>query len=290
MYSQLYDACVIPTMLYGAEVFGYIHPSNFEKIQKRALRFFMGVHNSTPIQAMMGDMGWTDIYIKEVLCMLRYWNRVIIMDNTRLERRIFMWDYNKGGDNWSNKISIILNSINCMHVYRNKIWCDIKEIENRLIDNYVTKWKSTIEKTPKLRTYIMFKDIFEPETYIIKCMSRRRRSLMSQFRTGILPLEIETGRYVPIFDKTLKKNRKRTANERICKLCRLNDIENEYHFLCVCPVYNSRRKLLFEEIELKHVHFHTLSLSDKFIFVMKHCQIEVSKFVNEAWSIRQTKL
>ena len=71
MYSQLYDACVIPTMLYGAEVFGYIHPSNFEKIQKRALRFFMGVHNSTPIQAMMGDMGWTDIYIKEVLCMLR---------------------------------------------------------------------------------------------------------------------------------------------------------------------------------------------------------------------------
>ena len=110
------------------------------------------------------------------------------------------------------------------------------------------------------------------------------------FRTGILPLEIETGRYVPIFDKTLKKTRKRTANERICKLCRLNDIENEYHFLCVCPVYNSRRKLLFEEIELKHVHFHTLSLSDKFIFVMKHCQIEVSKFINEAWSIRQTKL
>ena len=79
----------------------------------------------------------------------------------------------------------------------------------------------------------------------------------------------------------LKKNRKRTANERICKLCRLNDIENEYH---------SRRTILFEEIELKHVHFHRLSLSDKFIFVTMHCQIEVSKFINEAWSIRQTKL
>ena len=58
----------------------------------------------------------------------------------------------------------------------------------------------------------------------------------------------------------------------------------------LCPVYNSRRTILFEEVELKHVHFHTLSLSDKFIFVMKHCQIEVSKFINEAWSIRQTKL
>ena len=122
---------------------------------------------------------------------------------------------------------------------------------------------------PKLRTYIWFKDIFEPETYIIKCMSRRRRSLMSQFRTGILPLEIETGRYVPIFDKNFFLNRKRTANERICRLCSLNVIENEYHFLCVCPVYNSRRTILFQGIELKHVLFHTLSLSDKFIFVMK---------------------
>ena len=110
-------------------------------------------------------------------------------------------------------ITIGVNCINYMYVYRNKTWYDIGEIENRRIDNYVTKWKTIIEKMHKLKTYIMFKHIFKPETYIIKCMSRRRRSLMSQFRTGILPLEIETGRYVPIFDKTLKKNKKRTANE-----------------------------------------------------------------------------
>ena len=93
----------------------------------------MGVHNSTPIQAMMGDMGRTDIYIKEVLCMLRYWNRVIIMDNARLEGRIFMWDYNKGGDNWSNKISIILNSINCMYVYRNKHGVTLRRLKTDLL-------------------------------------------------------------------------------------------------------------------------------------------------------------
>ena len=51
------------------------------------------------------------------------------------------------------------------------MYIETKEIENRLIDNYVTKWKSTIEKTPKLRTYIMFKDIFEQETYTGKIYS-----------------------------------------------------------------------------------------------------------------------
>ena len=61
--------------------------------------------------------------------------------------------------------------------------------------------------------------------------------IMFQSRTGILPLEIETGRYVPILDnKKMNTNRQRTANERLCKLCRINAIENEYHFLCVCPV------------------------------------------------------
>ena len=35
MYSQLYDACVFPTMMHGAEVFGYINPSNFGKQTKK---------------------------------------------------------------------------------------------------------------------------------------------------------------------------------------------------------------------------------------------------------------
>ena len=51
-----------------------------------------------------------------------------------------------------------------------------------------------------------------------------------------------------------------------CKLCRLNDIKNAYHFLCVCPVYNSRRKIVFEEVELKHVHFHNWLKIEKYWF------------------------
>ena len=31
IYSQLHDACVSPTMLYGAEVFKYLNHSNFEE-------------------------------------------------------------------------------------------------------------------------------------------------------------------------------------------------------------------------------------------------------------------
>ena len=45
---------------------------------------------------------------------------------------------------------------------------------------------------------------------------------------GILPLNIETGRYI-----------RKELNERLCLLCNQNSIEDEHHFLLSCPVYNA---------------------------------------------------
>ena len=43
------------------------------------------------------------------------------------------------------------------HVNRSKIICDIDTAENILMDNYVTRRKTTVTRKPKLRTYICFK-------------------------------------------------------------------------------------------------------------------------------------
>ena len=64
----------------------------------------MGVHKSTPIPAMMGDMGWVDIHIKQILCMARYWNRILNLDHSRLPKRLFLWDYYLLGNTWSKEI------------------------------------------------------------------------------------------------------------------------------------------------------------------------------------------
>ena len=63
LYSQLYDARVIPTMLYGAEVFGYINPSNFDKNTKKSIEISYGGPHLYSNPSPDGDMGWTDIYI-----------------------------------------------------------------------------------------------------------------------------------------------------------------------------------------------------------------------------------
>ena len=52
------------------------------------------------------------------------------------------------------------------------------------------------------------------------------RSVLTKLRLPSHKLRIETERY----------NRNRTDRElRYCTLCNVNDVEDEYHFLLICP-------------------------------------------------------
>ncbi len=55
--------------------------------------------------------------------------------------------------------------------------------------------KNNVTKVPKLRTYIKYKDEYLTETYAYKVYDSGQRSIMAQFRSGILPLSIGTGIY-----------------------------------------------------------------------------------------------
>ena len=57
-------------------------------------------------------------------------------------------------------------------------------------------------------------------------MAPRYRSALAKLRFGILPLEIEVGRFHDIPEYC-----------RLCKLCDMQCVENERHFLFDCPTY-----------------------------------------------------
>ena len=60
----------------------------------------------------------------------------------------------------------------------------------------------------KLRTYNSFKTSFGRENYVALGMCKHLRSILAQFRCGILPLRIETGRY-----------HGEPVEDTLCKLC-----------------------------------------------------------------------
>ena len=69
--------------------------------------------------------------------------------------------------------------------------------------------------------------------YVLSTLSKTERSHLAQFRCGILPLRIETGRYIGL-----------TVNDKTCQICYSDETKDEMHFLFNCPGYNDQRKSL----------------------------------------------
>ena len=128
---------------------------------------------------------------------------------------------------------------------------------------------------PKLRTYITFKTNFYSEKYVLKYKCKRERSLFAQLRVGILPLEIETGRYRGI-----------VIEERLCQFYK-SLVEDEVHFLCICPLYVAERFKLNTSIIERNELFEPMEINTKFQNLMQLNSKDVLHFVDRAWNIRK---
>ena len=101
------------------------------------------------------------------------------------------------------------------------------------------------------------------------------RSLIAKFRTGIMQLRIETGRYTNL-----------KIEERICLICNANEVEDEIHFLCHCNKYKELRKSLFNKTKNCSPNFESLTVQEQFIFLMKNYSYEVVLYIKKAWEMR----
>ena len=73
--------------------------------------------------------------------------------------------------------------------------CDLELMKQQLHDIYQATWNMERYPKPKLRYHNMFKPDLGQEEYLTFNISKHQRSLFAQFRGGILPLQVEIGRY-----------------------------------------------------------------------------------------------
>ena len=112
---------------------------------------------------------------------------------------------------------------------------------------------------------------YQEEEYLKLYMTNYQHSLLSQFRAGILPLRIETGRFHVKSDIEIGNVRHLQVEECTCKIRNSQEIENVFHFLLVCPAYNNYRANLFDSITVSH-EFNTMTMEEKLMFIDKMCK------------------
>ena len=103
-------------------------------------------------------------------------------------------------------------------------------------------WWEEVEEKPKLRTYVQIRKPDDPPVLASSFIKRLNRSLLAKLMLGILPLELEVGRYL------------NTKHELCyCRICNLGLVENEFHFLFTCAALQDVRSAFYvnniEDIE-----------------------------------------
>ena len=91
---------------------------------------------------------------------------------------------------------------------------------------------------PKLRTFVTFKDFKSISPHVYKALSFLERKTISKTRLGILPIRLETARYVrPVVPE----------DQRLC-YCNCGEPESEFHVLFICEKYSNLRQLWMHKL------------------------------------------
>ena len=274
-FHTLFNSCVLPILAYSSGVWGYKDFQCSEAIQNRAMRFYLGVNRFTPNHAISGDMGWYPIAYQFKMNMLRHWNRLVKLHDDRLTKKVFLWDLSICRNTWCANIKKVFTEIGKQECFMNITTCNLNDASNRLIELFQNIWSETIANKPKLRTYILFKQEFCTEKYVLFNLSRSERSFIAQLRAGVLPLKIETGRYVGI-----------PVEERLCLCCPSQSVEDELHFVFECNLYNSIRNNLMSFVSLNSPEILNGSRLDMLKILYRSYPRQFAKFVKSAYERR----
>ncbi len=110
-------------------------------------------------------------------------------------------------------------------------------------------------------------------------IDRYEKSLLSQLRYGILPLRVETGRFV---------NEKHC--DRICTFCNSGNVEDQIHFLFHCNLYDNHRENLNTKARNIVEGWDNLSDIDKLIVLYKDMTRIFGKYVKNIFLLRRNIL
>ena len=178
---------VAPILDYSSAVWGYPEIAKIDTVQYRAMRIFLGVHKHAPNLAVAGDMGWTTGRVRRHIEMIRLWNSLIKMPETRLTHKIFLWDKSILRNNWSQNIKHLFTTLQKPAAFDNLQNFNINSAWALFHDKFCNTWHKDIQVKPKLRTYKLFKTNFGPEPYVLEVRNKMIRSTFSKLRCGILP-------------------------------------------------------------------------------------------------------
>ncbi|XP_071126834.1 uncharacterized protein [Mytilus edulis] len=270
----LFDSMVGSVLGYASEIWGFHRAKDIELIHNRFCRFVLKLGRNVPTCFLYGELGHLPLFIVRKQKILKYWLH-IITNKPKVVYDVYKLLYDdaiNGYVNWASNIRDILYDLGLNYVWLNQdaTTICINTIKTRIKDQYLQNWSTSIQECSKLSFYCRFKLTFYIEKYLSYI---NNVSLLTKLRSGTLKLNIEVGRYNNI-----------SRENRLCECCKMCVIEDEYHFVLVCPAYRSVRTQFLPK------YYCSWPNDRKLLNILqassKSLMIKLCNYVKAAWNIR----
>ena len=273
---NLFDSYVCSILNYASEIWGLTSAMRIDRVQRKFCKWTLNVKQSTNNLAICSELGIYPLIIERKVRIVKYWLKLISneCDNIILNTvyRIMLDDVSNGAANWLQKVKILLESAGFAEIWMfpesvigNKF---IPVLKQRFMDIYIANWREGMNACSSLSLFRNVKCSYQQAPYIYKLLNKKYRNAIAKLRLSSHPLLIETGRYsgVP------RENRK-------CIYCDMDDIEDEFHFVCICTKYTVLRNTYIPRYYSRNPSMHKfieLLNSDR-LKTLKHLAIFIIK-------------
>ncbi|XP_033746730.1 uncharacterized protein LOC117331881 [Pecten maximus] len=216
----VFDTYVSSIVNYGSEIWGFHKGSDIEKLHINFCKRLLGVRKSTPNMMVYFELGRYPLYITRKLRIFKYWFKLLNTENC-----------------------ILKSCYENMLLFKDQWVCEIKDDLNRLGLGYIWDAQNGNDFTFNQNGYsaiidmskgLLYRELNDKillQSYLTKSVNISYTKEIARLRLSAHKLNIESGRYVSI-----------DRSKRVCTLCNLNDIEDEFHFVLVCTRYSDLRQ------------------------------------------------
>lgn len=237
-FFKIFDSKIASVMLYGSELWGLKKPHCIESLQIYACKRFLNVNKTACNDAILGDTGRFPMSVYSSKRCIKYWVRLLNLPRHRYPRlcyEMLMYYDNLGYNNWVSDVRDNLYSNGFGYIWEAQNVINPKmfllQYVQKLTDQALQDWNARCRENSKLCHYINFKQCFKVEKYINAIDVDKFRRCFANFRSSAHNLMIEKGRHFNI-----------TREDRVCIYCE-TVIEDEYHFMIICPLYSNLRSM-----------------------------------------------
>ncbi|KAH3802567.1 hypothetical protein DPMN_156245 [Dreissena polymorpha] len=211
-----------------------------ERVYLSFCKKLLGVKIQTQNNFVYEELGRTFLIVIRAVNVIRYWLKVTQLENHKYVKCIYLHMYNiliskPNMHTWAKAVCNLLQSLGLHYAWINHgvddDTCFLSLVKSRLNDAFIQNWMSELSNSSRAVSYNIFCK-FEFQPYLNDVTIDKFRFSLSRLIVSSHRLEIESGRW--------HKPESIPVQERKCQHC--NVLEDEFHFLFECSLYNDIRK------------------------------------------------